>query len=200
MLKKTILIDAGHGINTPGKRSPDGKLLEWEKNREIARYVLEHLALRDINARLLVHEDEDISLQERCRRANEESLIYGISNTVLLSIHCNASGNGSQWMTATGWCAYTSKGETEADKFATCLYRAAERHLPGHKIRKDYSDGDPDFESQFYILRHTYAPAVLTENLFYDAFSDYQFLLSERGMRAIVGLHVDGICDYLRGK
>ena len=200
MRKKTILIDAGHGIDTPGKRSPDGKLREWEKNRQIARYVLEHLALRDIDARLLVPEDKDISLIERCRRANEEALIYGVSNCLLLSIHCNAAGNGSQWMNATGWCAYTCPGETEADRFATSLYHAAERHLPGHKIRKDYSDGDPDIEAPFYILKHTYVPAVLTENLFMDSFSDYQFLMSEKGLRSIVGLHVDGICDYLRGK
>ncbi|MBQ9201310.1 MAG: N-acetylmuramoyl-L-alanine amidase [Bacteroidales bacterium] len=86
----------------------------------------------------------------------------------------------------------------EADKFATCLYRAAQNHLPGHKVQMDYSDGDPDFEAPLYLLKHTYCPVVLTENLFMDAFPDYQFLLSEVGKKAIVALHVDGIVDYLR--
>lgn len=32
-----ILIDAGHGINTPGKKSPDGRLKEYEWARDIAQ-------------------------------------------------------------------------------------------------------------------------------------------------------------------
>jgi N-acetylmuramoyl-L-alanine amidase len=32
-----ILIDNGHGNNTPGKRSPDGKFLEAIYTREIAK-------------------------------------------------------------------------------------------------------------------------------------------------------------------
>lgn len=195
---KRVLIDNGHGVNTPGKRSPDGLLREYEFNRTIAVGILEHLALRDIDAELVVPELEDISLIERCRRVNEASLIFGVENTILISLHANAAGNGSQWMNATGWCAYTSPGETEADKIAKYLYRAARHYLPGHKIRCDHSDGDPDFEAPFYLLKHTYCPAVLTENLFMDAYPDYQFLMSNAGKRSIVNLHVEGIIDYLR--
>lgn len=195
---KRVLIDNGHGVNTPGKRSPDGLLREYEFNRTIAVGILEHLALRDIDAELVVPELEDISLIERCRRVNEASLIFGVENTILISIHANAAGNGSQWMNASGWCAYTSPGETEADKIAKYLYRAARHYLPGHKIRCDHSDGDPDFEAPFYLLKHTYCPAVLTENLFMDAYSDYKFLMSNAGKRSIVNLHVEGIIDYLR--
>lgn len=35
-----IVIDNGHGRETAGKRSPDGRLLEWSYNREIARRVV----------------------------------------------------------------------------------------------------------------------------------------------------------------
>ena len=31
-----ILIDNGHGIETPGKRSPDGRFKEYLWNREVA--------------------------------------------------------------------------------------------------------------------------------------------------------------------
>ena len=44
---------------------------------------------------------------------------------ILISIHANALGNGSQWMKAQGWSAYTSKGQTKADILAECLYDAA---------------------------------------------------------------------------
>ena len=195
---KKILIDNGHGVNTPGKRSPDGVLLEYAYNREIASAILQHLQLRGIDAELVVPEEEDISLAERCRRINSKALINGIADTFAVSIHVNAAGDGSEWMNASGWSAYTFPGRSMADKLADYLYRAAKRHLPGFKLRTDYSDGDPDYEKPFYILKHTYCPVVLTENLFMDALHDYSFLLSDQGKRAIVNLHVDGICEFLR--
>ena len=55
-----ILIDNGHGVNTPGKRSPDGRLLEWSYTREIARRVVAELQVQHYYASLLVPEEEDI--------------------------------------------------------------------------------------------------------------------------------------------
>ena len=72
-----ILIDNGHGVETPGKRSPDGRFREYEYNREIARAIVELLVLRGYDAELLVPEDEDISLEERVRRANNLSCRIG---------------------------------------------------------------------------------------------------------------------------
>lgn len=56
----------------------------------------------------------------------------------------NAAGNGKKWHNATGWCCYTYYGHSLSDELATCLYKAARHHLPGHKLRTNYSDGDPD--------------------------------------------------------
>ena len=188
-----VLIDNGHGSNTPGKCSPDGRLREYDYTREIAERLMMELRKNGIGAERIVKEEIDVPLAERCRRANE----YKASEAILVSIHCNAAGNGSDWMSARGWEAWTSVGKTKADKLATCLYEGAEHCLPGMNMRKDMADGDPDKESQFYILRHTNCPAVLTENLFQDNREDVGFLLSEEGKRAIVSLHVWGIMKYL---
>lgn len=188
-----VLIDNGHGSNTPGKRSPDGQLREYAYTREIAERLVMELRKNGIDAERIVKEEIDVPLAERCRRANE----YKASETVLVSIHCNAAGNGSDWMSARGWEAWTSVGKTKADKLATCLYENAEHCLPGMKIRKDMTDGDQDKENGFYILKHTKCPAVLTENLFQDNKEDVEFLLSEEGKLAIVNLHVWGIMKYL---
>lgn len=195
-----ILIDNGHGENTPGKRSPDGRFREYKYNREIAAAVVEHLNLRGYDAELLVPEDEDISLEERCRRANKIACHIGhpISETFVISIHVNAADNGKKWMNATGWCAYTYYGHSESDILANHLYNAAEKHLPGHYLRKDWADGNPDFEASFYILRHTYCAAVLTENGFMDNKLSLAFLESEEGKKAIVALHVEGIITYIQ--
>jgi len=196
----TIILDAGHGINTAGKRSPDGRFREYKFNRIIVNAVAEHLRLRGYEVHILVPEEEDIPLKERVRRANALTCRIGhpVQSTIIVSIHANAAGNGSRWMKARGWCAYTYYGHSLSDELAICLYNAARKHLPGHRLRTDYTDGDPDFESSFYLLKHTYAAAVLTENLFYDNPYDLTFLESKEGQKAIVALHVEGIINFLK--
>lgn len=191
-----ILIDNGHGRETPGKRSPDGKFREYAYNRLISGRIVQRLQALGLDAQLLVPEQEDIPLPERCRRVNALCRCLGKNNIILISIHVNAAGHGDRWMDATGWCAFTTRGNTRADALATCLYEAASYHLPDKRLRTDYTDGDPDIESDFYILRHTACPAVLTENFFMDALPDYHFLLTEEGQQSLVDLHVDGIIQY----
>ena len=193
-----ILIDNGHGIQTKGKRSPDGTLLEYAYTRDLARRIVSILKSQGYDSELLVLEDNDIPLSERVRRTNAHCQVLGKSDIILISLHLNAAGDGTKWMNATGWSCYTCKGQTESDRLATCLYEAAIKNFPGRRIRKDYSDGDPDWEENFYILRHSLCPAVLTENFFMDSLYDRDFLLSEAGKHAIVDTHIDGLTNYLR--
>lgn len=194
-----VLIDNGHGSNTPGKRSPDGELMEYAYTREIAALVYFGLRSEGIEAELLVKEEVDVPLAERVRRVNEECAALGKSNVILVSIHCNAAGDGSQWMKAHGWEVYTSPGLTKADRLADCIFEAASLWLPETtKMRTDMTDGDPDKEARFYILRHTKCPAVLTENLFMDNKEDCRYLLSLVGKATIAKIHVEGIKKYVQ--
>lgn len=104
-----ILIDNGHGIDTKGERSPDGRLLEYAQNRPLAYRIVFALQARGLDASLLVPEETDISLPERCRRVNEWCRQLGKDNVLLISIHCNAAGRGDRWLSARGWCAYTTQ-------------------------------------------------------------------------------------------
>ena len=193
-----ILIDNGHGLNTPGKRSPDGKFLEAIYTREIAKRIVTDLIDRGYDAELLVPETEDISLEDRVSRVNAHCRTHGKSNVILVSIHVNAAGNGSKWLDATGWSCYTSKGETQSDRLATCLYDAAAKYFHDRKIRTDYvRDGDPDLEEDFYLLRKSHCVAVLSENFFMDNRSDLEYLQSRSGMQSIIDAHVEGIIEYL---
>lgn len=190
-----ILLDAGHGINTPGKRSPvwpDGsQLFEWEYNRAIVNMIYADLTLKGIECKVLVQEAIDISLKARVGRANK---IYEYDkSSVLISVHGNA---GKKPNKGTGWEVWTSPNETESDKLATELFLSAKKHLPQFTMRSDYIDGDPDKESEFYILTKTNCPAVLTENLFFSNEKDCRFMLSETGRYAIAKLHVEAILKY----
>ena len=201
-----ILIDNGHGIQTKGKCSPDGKLLEYAYTRELARQIVKILQYRGYDSELLVPEDDDIPLSERVRRVNEICLTYkpscpastGHPDVILISLHLNAAGDGTKWMNATGWSCYTSKGQTQSDKLAECLYDAAIKNFPGRRIRTDFSDGDSDWEEGFYILRKSLCPAVLTENFFMDSHSDLEYLQSRAGKRAVVNTHVKGLIEYAK--
>ena len=192
-----ILIDNGHGHNTPGKRSPDGKFREYAYNREISKRTVADLIDRGYDAELLIPEDNDISLEERVRRVNNICLASDPSCVILVSVHVNAAGNGSKWTNATGWSVYTCKGQTSSDKLAECLCEAAIKNFPGKRIRTDKSDGDPDWEENFYILCKTLCPAVLTENFFMDNHTDLEYLQSKAGKRTVVDTHVEGIVEYL---
>lgn len=182
---------------TPGKRSPDGQFREAFYNREIARRVVLELLDRGYDAELLVPEDEDISMAERVRRTNRHCMLLGKKNVVLVSIHVNAAGDGSKWLNATGWSCYTCKGETASDKLAECMYDSATKYLPNKRIRSELSDGDRDWEKDFYILKHSWCPAILSENFFMDNKSDIEFLISKVGKQAIADLHVEGILEWL---
>ena len=193
-----ILLDNGHGQETAGKRSPDGSFREYAWTREITSRIEKGLRKRGYDAVRIVPEATDTSLQERTRRVNEICGRYGKNNVILISVHVNAAGCG-EWNTARGWSVYTSKGTTQSDELASHLYTAAEEVLSGKtKLRKDLSDGDIDWEEDFYILKKTQCPAVLTENLFMDNKEDLGILMSKEGQDAIVNLHVNGIIMYLK--
>lgn len=210
-----ILIDNGHGV-TCGNSSPDKSLKEYAYARIIAQKLVEKLKASGYDAERIVVEDTDITLGERCRRVNRVCDRLGANNVIFISIHVDAAGSGPVWRTAGGWTAFTTRGQTKADKLAECLYDSAEVHLnkyahimyEGQKrgdydlkqkpFRVDKTDGDRDKEAGFYVLVHTRCAAVLTENLFQDNKSDVKYLLSDEGKNAIVDLHFEGIVRYIR--
>ena len=193
-----ILIDPGHGIDTPGKRSPDGLFREYLWNRQVADLILEGLVSAGVDASLVVTETNDVTLRNRVNRVNTICNRVGASNALLVSVHANAAGNGSAWMNAKGWSCYTSKGKTGSDQVAECLYDAFEEEFQDRKIRKDMSDGDRDWEENFYVLQKSKCPAVLLENFYYDNREECAWMLQEETKRRIASAAVKGIIKYIK--
>lgn len=192
-----ILLDNGHGIEKEGKRSPDGRLREYKYCRSMAAAIEAQLLARGCNARRIVEEETDVPLTERCRRVNDVCHVHGKSNVLLVSLHCNAAGDGSRWMAARGWQAHVSlNASRDSKRLARCLIEAAE--LFGQKVRK-YSPVEPWWPQDLAMCRDTLCPAVLTENLFQDNREDVAYMLSDEGRQALVDLHVKGITDYIDG-
>lgn len=192
-----ILIDCGHGIETPGKRSPDGAFREYLWNRQVGDILLNRLTAIGMDAALVVPETNDIPLKTRAMRVNKVCNRIGASNVLLLSIHSNAAGNGSTWMNGKGWSCYTSPGQTRSDKVAECLYQSFSQAFPDRKMRRDMSDGDSDQEENFYLLTKTRCAAVLLENFFFDNKEECAWLLQEETKERISDAILNGIKLYL---
>lgn len=190
-----ILIDNGHGCDTKGKCSPDGRLREYKWTREMAQRIVDGLKALGHDAERIVTEQTDVSLSERCRRVNAVCAAMGAKNVLLVSIHNNAAG-ASGWHNSRGWTGWVYTHASDRSKqLAQLLYAEAEkRNLQGNR----YVPYDKYWEANFYILKHTDCPAVLTENLFQDNREDVDYLLSDEGRKQIASLHVDGIVNYIK--
>lgn len=209
-----VILGTAHLGTTPGKCSPDGKFRECEYSREIVKMIKEDLYKKGItavidyeplqpNAKMkgaTAKQEQSRELTWRANYVNSLCSKYGTSNCIYVSVHVNAAGADGQWKSARGWSVYTSPGKTKSDTLATYLYNEAKSILPPdskYYVRSDFSDGDPDYESNFYVLTKTRCPAVLTENLFQDNKQDVTFLTSEEGKQKIVDIHVQGILKYI---
>ena len=198
--KVLVMLDNGHGEETPGKRSPDGRLREYAYNREIVALLKTELDKEGIPYYIVVPEIKDIKLKTRAARVNKkyaECISKGIKG-FFISVHVNAAKNGI-WYSARGWSGWTSKGQTAGDKLADCLYEAAHEVLDHKKIqiRRDKSDGDEDWEANLTLLAETNCPACLTENFFQDNKEDVEYLLSDEGKQDVVKIHLEGIKKYI---
>ena len=196
-----IILGTAHLSSTPGKRSPDGKFREYAYSRKVCKAVQEELLSRGIDC-VIDYLDDDMpsltSSQELVKRVQIVNTIAKKTDCLYVSIHVNASAK-SGWDKATGFAIYTSPGETKSDILATDIFDEATKLLKpiGKSLRKDISDGDPDFEENFYVLRKTICPAVLTENFFQNSKEDVEWLESEEGFKTVVTYHVNGILKYL---
>ena len=201
---KVVILGTAHLESTPGKCSPDGKFREYKYSREIVEDLKTKLesygyfVLVDVPQDDLKGYNQNRELSYRVQKVNDWCKTYGVKNCIYVSIHVNAAGGDGKWHTATGWEAYTTKGVTKSDKLAECLYSAAKQNLTGQKIRTDKSDGDSDQDANFYVIRKTNCPAVLTENFFQDNKKDVEYLLSEQGKHEIVRTHIEGILNYFK--
>jgi len=191
MKKNLVIVDNGHGIETLGKRSPDGRHREYLWCRRAARRLVEALNGSGIAAVQLVPEAADVPLGERCRRA---SVLASGRRAVLVSLHNNAAGDGSRWLGASGWSAFVAPGSSaDSRRLAALLFRRARSaDILGNRATPPCGY----WTANLAICRDTPCPAVLTENMFQDNRTDVDFLASEEGMSTIINVHLAGLKEF----
>lgn len=198
-MKLLCIIDPGHGTRafTKGKRSPDNKLIEGEWAREFADRLKNRLIEIGISATVLVTEEKDISLSNRCLRANTiNKNMKGLGyETLYVSIHCNAA-NAPGWSNANGWTVWVyGNGSAKSKKMGEIMAQnAKEMNLTGNRWIPPTGYN----EANFYVLKNTNMPAVLCENCFMTNKEDVEFLLSEEGKKRLIDLYEISILQYIK--
>ena len=185
-------LDNGHGKLTAGKRSPvlkSGKrFFEYEFNRDIVRRIKEALDEHEVNYFDVVPEvDIDNFLEGRVARANAKKSELP---KIFLSIHSNAGPARSlnHWSTASGIETWYFHGSVKGRKLASTFQKELMSRLPwkNRNIRAQK-------RNQFYVLRNTKMPAVLTENGFYNNEKEVALLNTEEIRQKIADAHVAAI-------
>lgn len=204
---KIIILGTAHLATTPGKQSPDGRFREYAYSRKVVSEVADTLRKQgyivfidymEANPNALMKgatwkEEQNKELAWRVNFVNALCSKYGKGNCIYVSMHTDAAGAGDKWYSARGFSVRVSpKGSENSKRLARCLYEAAERE--GKAVTGNRATPAAKYWTQsLYVLNKTACPAVLTESLFQDNREDVDFLLSDKGRKAIVRLHVEGI-------
>ena len=183
--KYTVCLDPGHGVETAGKRSPDGTYLEHEFNFDMANRVKAILERHGICVSMTRSTAKDVSLEQRVKVANG---IAGLN--LFVSLHSNASGDG--WTIPDGYGIYTSMAGATAGRNVAANKLLARAKEAGIKLW-----GNGLFHDGLYVLKNTAAPAILVEHGFHTNKAEVELLKSPAYRDKLAEVDAKGILDYL---
>ena len=177
-----IAIDAGHGYNTKGKRTPDG-IREWTLNNAVAKYLAEYLKGYATTFRTDDTTGKtDVSLSIRRNNAVKNGA------NLLISIHHNAYTG--KWNNATGVEAFrhTLYSHKQAKELTSKLAAAISKST-GLKNRGAKT-------GLLGVIATSKIPCILCEGGFMDSKNDYKVITSEAGQKAYAKAVADTIISY----
>jgi N-acetylmuramoyl-L-alanine amidase len=180
-----VAIDDGHGIETPGKRTPafpDGTVIrENQFNAPTAKKLGEALKRCGIDVIFVAPEETDTSLATRVSRANKANA------DIFVSVHYNAFKG--VWGDHGGIKTYHYPGSTKGEKLAKCIQKYVKNGTPMRDRGID--------SANFYVLRKTSMPAALVECGFMDNMNEAKLMLDPAYQEETAEEICQGVCEYL---
>lgn len=187
-----IALDAGHGINTAGKRCDktiDPKeTREWWLNNRIA--VLIEEGLREYTGYELIRTDDptgktDVSRPERCRRANK----FGAD--IFCSIHANAA---EKKFSGGGIVLYVCKGLSANGTTRTLQKDLYDRLIKNTGLKGNRST--PLGQYNYDVLVLTDMPAILAELGFMNSTVDTPIILSDEFAKQAAKAYIEFFVEH----
>lgn len=181
-----IALDAGHGNNTPGKRTPkfsDGSYMkENEFNKGVVGYLKSALVRCGFRIIDVAPEASDTPLNVRTKRANDANA------NLYVSVHANAFGN--TWNDANGI-------ETWVDEKTGSTLQAALKIQNEMIIATKLKDrGVKESNGSLAVLRDTKMDAVLVECGFMTNKWEATLLKSEDYRKKCAEAICKGVCKF----
>jgi N-acetylmuramoyl-L-alanine amidase len=167
-----VILDGGHGFETPGKRANDDSLRENEFNDSVVNKLSLLLEMNSIPYAIVSSEWRDISLQERVEREKDfyRKFIEKNLNPVLISVHANAADDTR----ANGYETFIVNNAKETTKtLGEIVHKNVFKAYSKH--RKNAKDRGLK-EAGFYIIKNSNSPAVLIECGFMTNLEDLEIL------------------------
>jgi N-acetylmuramoyl-L-alanine amidase len=182
-----IMLDAGHGYNTPGKRSPDG-MREFEFNSSVAEYA-KNLLLEYQDTQVIFSHDPtgktDVPLAERVVIAKKEKV------DAVVSIHANAFGDG--WNEANGIETFCSDDRMPFTEFELAS------HIQNQLIRETGRKNRGVKRGNLYMTKvSNMIPSVLVECGFMTNREEAKLLKSESYRKKVAQAIVNGLVDQFK--
>ena len=184
-----IVIDAGHGYNTAGKRTPDGER-EWTFNDKVARAAIARLNTYQGVEILRVDDPTgktDVSLATRTNRANAWKA------DVYVSLHHNALTG--VWGAHGGVETFTFNGANANPVSARIAAEVHPRVLSAMGLRNRGVK-----KANYHVLREAKMPAILVEGGFMDSLTDILALRNDAKLTAQGEAVADGLAAYYKLK
>jgi N-acetylmuramoyl-L-alanine amidase len=173
MLK--IALSAGHGGRdlkgnpvTPGKRTPDGSMLEWEFNSAAAKHFIEIMkgyeGVEIVKVSDIDTGHVDTPLRQRTDKANAEKV------DLYIAIHANASGD--IWSDACGIEVFTY---LKASAQSTKIANEVQKQLIKSSGLRDRGVK----QANLHEVREPKAPAILVEAAFMSNHKEAELLKTD---------------------
>lgn len=182
-MAKKIALDAGHGLSTAGKQTPDG-IKEWSLNDKVRDKVVNILKGYDVE---IIHTDKDEGKTDDSL-TTRRNMYVNTKVDAFVSIHHNAYTG--DWNNATGVEVFTDRNSTAKDKeLAKLIYNRMVEYtgLKGRGIK----------EYNFAVINQDSIPAVLCEGGFMDGTKDYKYITSDEGQTAYAKAVAEGLIEFL---
>lgn len=184
MATKIIALDAGHGLKTAGKQTPDG-IKEWTLNDKVRDKVVAFLD--DYDVKFIFPDNNEGSKDEGL--TSRRTMYVNAKVDAAVSIHHNA--NTGTWNSATGVEVFTDVKATAADKaLADAIFERLVRNtgLRGRGIK----------QTNWTVITQNSVPAVLVEGGFMDGKKDHPIITSDAGQTAYAKAVADGLIEFLK--
>lgn len=168
MKRTVIILDYAHGIDTPGKRSPDGSHREYLWSRQRGAAIA--LMLRSLGYRVELSNPGDKESGLPARMAFAKNLRVEPSQVkLMLPLHNNAAGSGALWMSARGIELWTGTGEDHADRAADIAFQVLRKFFPSALFRMNLNkDLQRDKEGNLALCKIPGVYTLFFEYLFQD--------------------------------